>query len=138
MVFGVDWKGRTCGAKSDANGDVPAYDLREYKKMIYPRLGEDLYELQFSGASFKDPKVLKKLFGVCVRDCPNPLNENKTQLYTHAYIDYDKHPEPVNGDTQSQGKEVENEAAGSPWMVALNTSDGNYIEKNAYLRSHNA
>ena len=71
LVFGVDFKGRTCGAKTDE------YDLRAYKYMIFPRLSEDLYDLAATGADVTDAQTLKRFFGVCVEECPKPFAKDR-------------------------------------------------------------
>ena len=123
LVFGTDWKGRTCGAKANAKNGVPEYDFKDYKNLLYPRLNEDLYDLQMSGASLTNPDNLKKFFGVCVKECPEPTDEDGNDLYAHAFIDYKTNPEPINVRDTDGGKVVENTQAGSPWRIALNTTN---------------
>ena len=122
-MYGTDFLGRTCGAKADKTPDVEAYDLREYKFLVYPRLAEDLYDLSLQGDA-ANPSNLKKFFGVCVKECPNPLNDEGTQLYVHAHLDYAANPNPIDTNANSLGEDVEKESAGSPWRISLNTTDG--------------
>ena len=122
LVYGVDFRGRTCGAKASKSVDVPAYDLREYKYLLYPRLPQDLYDISLNG-DVTDPSNLNKFFGVCVQSCPEPMDLQGKQLYAHAYLDYTTHPDPINTISTSSGTSVEEEQAGSPWMVALKTTN---------------
>lgn len=127
LIYGTDWMGRTCGVKADANGAVPAYDFTDYPYLIYPRLGEDLIALQMdsgssSSVSFTDSSVLKKFYGVCIPRCPM-TNESITGVYVHAYTDYKANTDPVNAVETSLGASVEDESAGSPWKLMMDTTE---------------
>lgn len=124
LIYGTDWMGRTCGIQAVANGDVPAYDLTEYPYLIYPRLSEDLLALQMdaSSISFMDRSMLKKFYGVCISHCPM-TNESATGVYVHAYTDYAANKEPVSSLNTSKGASVEDEGAGSPWKISVDTTE---------------
>lgn len=121
LVYGTDWMGRTCGVKADSTSAVPAYDLRKYEYLLYPRLAEDVLAIEASGESITDASVLKKLFGVCVSECPM-VNASTGALYVHAYKDYATYTYPVNTVPLSMGSSIENVAAGSPWRLMMNTT----------------
>ncbi|KAG7382337.1 hypothetical protein PHYPSEUDO_005015 [Phytophthora pseudosyringae] len=126
LIYGTDWMGRTCGARGDKTDAVPAYDLSDYKYMIYPRLSEDLMALSAAGYTAKQlasPSTLRKLFGVCVPSCPLLTDAPTGQdLYVHAYLDYTMHQVPVNENDTSAGAAMEYEKAGSPWRLVTNSS----------------
>ncbi|RLN91777.1 hypothetical protein BBJ28_00018389 [Nothophytophthora sp. Chile5] len=127
LIYGTDWMGRTCGGHAAKTSAVPAYDLRDYRYIIYPRLSEDLEALAAGGATAAElasPSTLRKLFGVCVPSCPL-LNDSATNepLYIHAYTDYKLHDKPVNEETESAGSAVEYETAGSPWRLMTDSTD---------------
>lgn len=126
LIYGSDWMGRTCGIKAGARGDVPAYDLTAYRFLMYPRLGEDVLALERSGGaksiSFIDTSALKKFYGVCVAECPM-TNKSASGVYVHAYTDYAANKEPVSSLSASSGASVEDEAAGSPWKISVDTTD---------------
>lgn len=125
LIYGVDFKGRTCGAKADKSIEVPAYDFTSYKYLLYPRLPEDLFDMALnSEVAVSDPSNLQKFFGVCVKACPDPLNAAGELQYAHAYVDYSAFPDPINTRADADGEEeVEEVAAGSPWHIALNTTN---------------
>ncbi|POM78333.1 Choline transporter-like protein, partial [Phytophthora palmivora] len=126
LIYGTDWMGRTCGAKAEKTDNVPAYDFRHYKYMIYPRLSEDftaLAEAGFSASDLSNPSTLRKLFGVCVPSCPVLTDAiSGDDLYVHAYLDYEMHERPVNENDTSGGASVEYEKAGSPWKLITNST----------------
>uniref|UniRef100_K3WN71 Choline transporter-like protein n=1 Tax=Globisporangium ultimum (strain ATCC 200006 / CBS 805.95 / DAOM BR144) TaxID=431595 RepID=K3WN71_GLOUD len=127
LIYGTDWMGRTCGVKADASGSIPAYDLTDYKYLIYPRLGEDLLALELqsggvSSISLTDTSALKKFYGVCVPKCPM-TNDSITGVYVHAYKDYNVHTDPVNALDTSLGATIEDESAGSPWKLMMDTTE---------------
>lgn len=126
LIYGSDWMGRTCGVKANAKGAVPAYDLTAYPYLTYPRLSDDIIALQLSGKSasamLTDASTLKKFYGVCATHCPL-LNESTTGVYVHAYSDYSVNKESVNSLAASQGATQEDEAAGSPWKLRVDTTE---------------
>ncbi|KAL7683707.1 putative choline transporter [Plasmopara halstedii] len=122
LLYGTDWMGRTCGASSDETKYVPAYDLTNYKYLLYPRLFDDMKALVAAGYDSQQlvhPSTFRKLFGVCVSACP--VLSKKT-LYVHAYIDYRIQGNPIN---EEEASAVKNEylIAGSPWKVEMNTTN---------------
>ncbi|EQC34036.1 hypothetical protein SDRG_08250 [Saprolegnia diclina VS20] len=127
LAYGMDFKGRICGTQSTsaANG-VPAYDLTNYTYLAYPRLAQDLYDMQLD-TKFDptDPANLKKLYGVCVSACPSSLDANGDPLYVHALVSYEKH-DVVSTTNVSYGASVEDTAAGSPFKIYINTTSVMY------------
>ncbi|GLE06145.1 hypothetical protein PINS_up015356 [Pythium insidiosum] len=128
LMYGTDWMGRTCGLKADAKDGVPAYDFTDYPYLMYPRLAQDFkalygdYNKEKDKLSNLDASLLRKFYGVCVRRCPM-LNETITPPYVHAYKDYTVNADPVNADYLSQGQQVEDENAGSPWRLVVDTTE---------------
>ena len=113
LVYGVDWKGRTCGAVVKGND---GYDLTAYKYMIYPRFVEALARAQLE----KKPISLHSMYGVCVKSCPDP---SKGTIFVHAYHDYAKNSEPVNNNSNPLTAQDEDISAGSPWQIIMNTTN---------------
>ncbi|TMW66846.1 hypothetical protein Poli38472_011962 [Pythium oligandrum] len=124
LVYGTDWKGRTCGVKADAKDGVPAYDFTKYPYLMYPRLSEDIVALYGENPDASDlmsPSALSKFYGVCVTECP--MLDKTSPTYVHAYIDYVLNVDPVNKIYTKAGKSVEDEDAGSPWRLMVDTTN---------------
>ncbi len=124
----MDHLGRICGTKmeADTKNNVPAYDLTNYKYLAYPRLAEDLYEMGMA-TSFNpmDPKNLKKLYGVCVDKCPSTRDASGNPQYVHALNTYGVDGVYVVGAaSKAWGTQMEDEKAGSPFKVMVNTTNG--------------
>ncbi|OQS02050.1 choline transporter, partial [Thraustotheca clavata] len=128
LAYGMDFEGRICGTKmtSEANG-VPAYDLTNYKYLAYPRLSQDLYEMELTpGFNPTDPANLKKLYGVCVDTCPDKLDDSGNTLYIHALTTYGvagMNPVSISSAAYASGEDT---SAGSPFKVFVNTTNVAY------------
>ena len=59
LLYGVDYKGKTCGGA----------DHTDRKMIFYPRLNQDLYAAVSAGGAAFNPLTLKP-YGICVDKCP--------------------------------------------------------------------